>query len=296
MKLKSLTLLVLLCAAGCHAQTGPVAGDDNLRLSAQAEWAFARSSLSESIPGGSPPSEAPDFTSTDPTPRAPESDDEFPPSEDSGASQKPLVTAYAPEWKQSCREFLAWYDVTPPSFWELQSFEFKVIRDAEPPESEKYPLFVWDTAQTAGWYGVESLIETVKQHPPQPLSKAEQFEGKRDRKEKKSHDLVGVTGSIQGADILPLLIGDETTINRRASTEQKIPLGYGANLIVPAEIVIQISHQGSETVAEFSEGSPKVLLPVLRRLWPVGVDRLRLSEGMLTVELDGWKDIQVRVF
>jgi len=292
--IRYIALLVLTCAAGCHYQTGPAAEDENLRLAAQAEWAFALSLLPETNPAGEQQSaDAPDFTSDDPSTRAPEPDDSpHPPDEGSGASQKPLVTAYAPEWKQSCREFLAWFDTVNPSYWDLQSFELKVIRDQQPPESDKYPLFVWDTAQTAGWYGVESLIETVKQYPPNPPT----FEGKRkDRKEKKDHDLVGVTAEIPGAAILPLIIGDETTINRRSATEQKIPLGYGANLIIPGDVSISISQEGSEAVAEFTKGAPKVLLPVLRKLWPVGVERLRLTEGMLTVELDGWKDLHVKV-
>ncbi len=282
------SLLVLICLVGCHSRTVPVTADDEFRLSAQAEWAFARSSLSESLPPGDSRSETPDLPPQEHPSRAPESDDSTPPDEGSGVFSKPLVTAYAPEWKQSCREFLMWYDETPPEFWEGQEFAFKVIRDETPPESEEYPLFVWDAAQTGGWYGIESLIETVKKYPPQPL----QFEGKR---EKKNHDLVGVTASIPGAEILPLILGDETTINRRSSTEQKIPLGYGAVLTIPGETSLTIRQSGDETVAEFTSGAPQVLLPVLRRLWPVGVDRLRLREGMLTVELDGWKDIQVRV-
>lgn len=294
------SLLVLFCLAGCHSRTGPVAADDELRLSAQAEWAFAWSSLSESLPSGESRSEIPDLPPQEPASRAPESDDpSSPPGEDSGVFSKPLVTAYAPEWKQSCREFLMWYDETPPEFWDGQEFAFKVIRDETPPESEEYPLFVWDAAQTGGWYGIESLIETVKKYPPkrsgQLSGNSGQFEGRRDRKEKKNHDLVGLTASIPGAEILPLILGDETTINRRSSTEQKIPLGYGAVLTIPGESSLTIRQEGEETVAEFTSGTPQVLLPVLRRLWPVGVERLRLREGMLTVELDGWKDIQVRV-
>lgn len=286
--MKRYILLSLICLAGCRPSTRPESSE--LELAARAEWAFASASLGVTIPSGSPHSEAPDFTSDNPSLRTPAADDSPPPDEAAGDSNKPVVTAYAPEWKQSAREFLAWYDSTPPQFWDLQSFTLKVVRDEEPPESEKYPLFVWDTAQTAGWFGIESLIETVRQYPPNQT-----FQGKRDRKEKKNHDLVGVTASIPGAEILPLIIGDETTINRRSSTEQKIPLGYGANLVIPGEVSLSITQEGSETVAEFTEGTPKVLLPVLRKLWPVGVERLRLANGMLTVELDGWKDLQIKV-
>ena len=206
-----------------------------------------------------------------------------------GAPSKPVVTAYAPAWRPASRDFLEWYHSLPEGFWEDKSFTLTVIEDKEPPSGD-VPLFVWDAAQTSGWYGIESLIETVQKYPPQPL----QFEGKGKR-EKKNHDLVGVTASIPGAEILPLILGDETTINRRSAAEQKIPLGYGAVLTIPGESSLTIRQEGDETVAEFTSGAPQVLLPVLRRLWPVGVDRLRLREGMLTVELDGWKDIQVRV-
>lgn len=211
-----------------------------------------------------------------------------------GVPSKPVVTAYAPAWRPASRDFLEWYHSLPEGFWDDKSVTLTVIEDKEP-DSGEVPLFVWDAAQTSGWYGIESLIETVEKYPPQLLSKTEQFEGRRDRKEKKNHDLVGLTASIPGAEILPLILGDETTINRRSATEQKIPLGYGAVLTIPGESSLTIRQEGEETVAEFTSGTPQVLLPVLRRLWPVGVERLRLREGMLTVELDGWKDIQVRV-
>lgn len=288
-----ISLLVLFCLAGCHSRTVPVTADDGFRLSAQAEWAFARSSLSESLPSGDSRSETPDLPPQEPASRAPESDDpSSPPGEDSGVFSKPLVTAYAPEWKQSCREFLMWYDETSPEFWEGQEFAFKVIRDEAPPESEEYPLFVWDAAQTGGWYGIESLIETVKKYPPQLSGNSGQFEGRRDRESKREHDVP--MGTVNQADILPLLIGDGITLTR-SGPDVTVPLGGKVALVIPSGMQVSASHSGDETILSIDEGNPVIRLPWVGRLWPIKVDGMRLSGDTLTVELDGWKDYQIKV-
>lgn len=280
-------LLSLICLAGCRPLTRPESSE--LELAARAEWAFASASLGLSIPSGSPHSEAPDFTSDNPTSLAPAVVDSHPPDETAGDSTLPVVRAYAPEWCAPAADFRSWYSTVNPSIWEVMGFKIELVPDDEIPESiGEVPAFELDGQIVVGWEGIEALKGQLSSNPLQ-------FEGRRDRKEKRDHDLVGVTASIPGAEILPLILGDETTINRRSSTEQKIPLGYGANLIIPGKVSLSITQEGDETVAEFTEGTPKVLLPVLRKLCPVGVERLRLREGMLTVELDGWKDLQIMV-
>ena len=219
-----------------------------------------------------------------------------------GAPSKPVITAYAPAWRPASREFLEWYHALPAGFWDDKSFTLTVVEDKEP-DSGDVPLFVWETAQTSGWFGVESLIATYEQYPVKdaaPIVEGRRGNESQDpslatKRRKRDHDLVGVVSTVPGAELLPMILGEETTVRRRASGETKLPLGYGASLVIPAETELSASSTGDVTIVTVVAGAPKVLLPVLRRLWPVSVQRMRLSGDTLTIELDGWKDLTIKV-
>ena len=52
---------------------------------------------------------------------------------------------------------------------------------------------------------------------------------------------------------------------------------------------------GEVVIVTAESGAPHILLPVIGKLWPVNIVRMRLEGDLLTVELDGWSDYQIHV-
>lgn len=282
--MKRYILLSLICLAGCRPSTRPESSE--LELAARAEWAFASASLGLSIPSGSPRSEAPDFTSDNPSSRAPAVDDSQPPDETAGDSTSPVVKAYAPEWCAPAADFRSWYSTVNPSIWDVMGFKIELVPDDEIPESiGEVPAFELNGQIVVGWEGIETLKGQLVSNPYT-------FEGRRDRREKRDHGVP--MGAVNQSDIFPLVVGDGISLER-SGPEISIPLGYRASLIVPAGMRVNAVQDGGETVVEIISGNPTVKLPLIGKLWPIRVEGFRLSDGMLTVELDGWKDYQIRV-
>lgn len=110
---------------------------------------------------------------------------------------------------------------------------------------------------------------------------------------KKDHDLP--VGSLSEMQVLPYLIGDGVTL-RRSGPAIELPLGLkGLTFTIPEGVEILIRKDGSGYVAEILAGQPFIKLPVLRNLYPVKVEKLRLIHNLLTVELDGWRDYTIRI-
>lgn len=284
MNRKSLILLSLICLAGCHSPTRPESSE--LELAARAEWAFASASLGLSIPAGQPHSEAPDFMSDNPTSRAPAVDDSQPPDETAGDSTLPVVRAYAPEWCAPAADFRSWYSTVNPSIWDVMGFKIELVPDDEIPESiGEVPAFELNGQIVVGWEGIETL-------KGQLLSNPYKFEGRRDRREKRDHGVP--MGAVNQSDLIPLILGNGVSINR-SGPAVSIPVGGGVQFIVPAGMQAEARQEGGESVIEITAGNPTIRLPWVGRIWPIKVDGLRMSDGMLTVELDGWKDYSIKV-
>lgn len=208
------------------------------------------------------------------------------PLETATGDDRPVVTVFAPEYRPDSGPFLDWLETA-----DLDSLPFRLeISEEIPADVTIYPTFRWDGGEQTGFDGVESLKNNVAAFQPQPVP----VQGKKN-KEKRDHDLVNLVGQASETDILGTVIGEGISIRRTALIEVKIPLGYGANLIVPPDVEFRVTKSGEETVAEAVKGNPKVLLPVLRKLWPVSVERMRLSGDTLVVEMDGWKDLTIKV-
>lgn len=266
------SLLVLICLAGCHSRAVLPRDDD--RLSAQAEWAFARSSLPETL----------DF-SLPPVP-----DDSTPPDEGAGgfeetkSAELPVVCVCAPEWAEDAREFRQWMAETDMT---KLPFGFEIIPDGQIPEHlTEFPVFVYGETVISGWKGFDDLSGKISQIPYSSPGR------RRDRKEKREHDVP--MGAVNQSDLIPLILGDGVTVNR-SGPAVSIPVGGGVQFIVPAGMQAEARQEGGESVISITAGNPTIRLPWVGRIWPIKVDGMRLSAGMLTVELDGWKDYQIRV-
>lgn len=285
-----ISLLVLFCLAGCHSRTVHIPTE--YRLSAQSEWAFACAQLGISNLADPPSAEtvpapmdesvgASDITA--PLASPPAAEDSIPPDEAAGGSRR--ILAYVPEWCAPAAEFRAWYSTVNPEFWGVVGFQIEIVPDDEIPESiTEVPAFEYDGKIVTEWNGIEDLQER--------LFGGESFEGRRDRKEKREHDVP--MGAVNQSDLIPLILGDGVSINR-SGPAVSIPVGGGVQFIVPAGMQAEARQEGGESVIEITEGNPTIRLPWVGRIWPIKVDGMRLSAGMLTVELDGWKDYQIKV-
>lgn len=282
-------VLVAILSSGCFAESKPKV-DTSLKLAAQAEWAFACSQLGiENVadPPGAETVPAPidDSVGASHTPPEIASPGHGIPGDDSDAV--PTICAYAPEWSADSREFLEWYHANRPV--NLDGVELTLVSDEEIPDNlTEYPAFTLGDKAVVGWSGIADLQERLGQ-----LSgNSGQFEGRRDRKAKREHDVP--MGTVTQADILPLLIGDGITLTR-SGPDVTVPLGGKVALVIPSGMQVSASHSGDETILSVDEGNPVIRLPWVGRLWPIKVDGMRLSGDTLTVELDGWKDYQIKV-
>lgn len=285
-----ISLLILFCLAGCRSRT--VHSPNEHRLSAQSEWAFACAQLGVSSVADPPgaetvPAPMDEPVGTSPTPPEIASPGHGIPSDDSGAV--PTICAYAPEWSADSREFLEWYHSPGNNSDSLTGFTLKLVSDEEIPDNlTKYPAFTSGDKAIVGWDGIDDLKERLGQ-----LSgNSEKFEGRRDREPKREHAVP--IGTVNQAEILPLLIGDGLTLTR-SGPEVTIPLGNKVALVMPSGMQISASHSGDEMILSIEAGNPVIRLPWIGRLWPIKVEGMRLSGDTLTVELDGWKDYQIKV-
>jgi len=173
-----------------------------------------------------------------------------------------------------------------PSIWDVIGFKIELVPDDEIPESiGEVPAFELNGQIVVGWEGIETLKGQLVSNPYT-------FEGRRDRREKRDHDVP--MGAVNQSDLIPLILGNGVSINR-SGPAVSIPVGGGVQFIVPAGMQAEARQEGGESVIEITAGNPTIRLPWVGRIWPIKVDGLRMSDGMLTVELDGWKDYQIRV-
>lgn len=114
---------------------------------------------------------------------------------------------------------------------------------------------------------------------------------KRERKEKQDHGLP--MASMSAGDMIPMLIGRGVSITRSGEATV-IPVGP-AKLSIPDSVSATIESDGGDIVFDFTQGNPSIRLPFIGRIWPVVVEGMRLSGDTLTIELDGWKDYQIKV-
>jgi hypothetical protein len=112
------------------------------------------------------------------------------------------------------------------------------------------------------------------------------------RKTKRKHNLP--PGSIDQKTLAFMVIGDGLKLTR-VGPEVKVSVGYGVSIVMPKGMVLAGSKDGESVVAKVEQGAPYILLPVIGRLWPVGIIGMRLDGDLLTVELDGWADYQVKI-
>jgi len=288
-----ISLLVLFCLAGCHSRT--VHNPNEHRLSAQSEWAFACAQLGISSVADPPSAEtvpAPMDESVGASPTnpplasPPDADDSLPPDEASGGSRERVIRAYVPEWCAPAAEFRAWYSTVNPEFWGVVGFRIEIVPDDEIPDSiTEVPAFEFNGKIVTGWNGIEGLQSQLSRNPLQ-------LKGRRDREPKREHDVP--MGAVNQSEILPLLIGDGLTLTR-SGPDVTVPLGGKVALVIPSGMQVSASHSGDEMILSIEAGNPVIRLPWIGRLWPIKVEGMRLSGDTLTVELDGWKDYQIKV-
>lgn len=111
-------------------------------------------------------------------------------------------------------------------------------------------------------------------------------------KRKRAHNLPA--GSISSKALTLMMIGDGLRLTR-TGPESKIPVGYGVSIVIPQGMTLAGSKDGEAVIVTAESGAPHILLPVIGRLWPVNIVRMRLEGDLLTIELDGWSDYQVHV-
>lgn len=258
-------VLVALLSAGCMGNS-PHMADSSPRLAAQAEWAFACAQAGVSRPGEAVSAPMDDSVGVSP--------------------ELPVVCAYAPAWSADSQAFLEWYNSPDNSPDNLTGFTLKLASDDEIPDNlTEYPAFTLGDKAVVGWTDLEALKTEL-------VSNAAAFEGRRGREPKREHDVP--MGAVNQADILPLFIGDGLTLTR-SGPDVTVPLGGKVALVIPSGMQVSASHSGDETVLSIEAGNPVVRLPWIGRLWPIKVEGMRLSGDTLTVELDGWKDYQIKV-
>lgn len=113
----------------------------------------------------------------------------------------------------------------------------------------------------------------------------------RDQKDKRDHGLPMASMGVM--DILPAIIGRGIEVTRSGEAVT-IPVGP-AKLMIPSGISASVESNEEGIVFEFGVQRPTIRLPFIGRIWPVAVDAVRLEGDTLTIELDGWKDYQIKV-
>lgn len=109
---------------------------------------------------------------------------------------------------------------------------------------------------------------------------------------KRKHDLP--PGSIDQKTLALLVLGDGITVIR-SGPEATIPVGYGVKVMIPVGVEMRASREGEAVVVKSHGKAPYILLPVIGRLWTVGIVGMRLVGDTLTIELDGWTDYVVKI-
>lgn len=112
------------------------------------------------------------------------------------------------------------------------------------------------------------------------------------KKKKRAHNLPA--GSISSKALTLMMIGDGLRLTR-TGPETKIPVGYGVSIVIPRGMTLVGYKDGEVVIVTAESGAPHILLPVIGKLWPVNIVRMRLEGDLLTVELDGWSDYQIHV-
>lgn len=111
-------------------------------------------------------------------------------------------------------------------------------------------------------------------------------------KKKRKHNVPA--GSIDSRTLSLMAVGDGLRLTR-VGPEVKIPAGYGVSVVFPKGLVLAGSKEGEVIVVKVEAGTPYILLPFIGKLWPVGIIGMRLEGDLLTVELDGWTDYEMRI-
>lgn len=112
------------------------------------------------------------------------------------------------------------------------------------------------------------------------------------RKAKRRHNVP--PGAIDSRSLAKLVIGDGLSIGR-SGPESKIYVGYGVSIVLPKNVQLECRAKDGVFHVTASTGAPYILLPVVGKLWPIGIIAAHLDGDLLTVELDGWTDYQVKI-
>lgn len=111
-------------------------------------------------------------------------------------------------------------------------------------------------------------------------------------KKKRKHNLPA--GTVDNRALALLVVGDGLKLTR-VGPEVKIPVGYGVTIVFPKGMALAGSKVGESIYVKVEAGAPYILLPVIGKLWPVGIIGMKLEGDLLTVELDGWTDYEVKI-
>ena len=117
---------------------------------------------------------------------------------------------------------------------------------------------------------------------------------KRDDPDREIVDHELPVGSMSQADMIVMLIGSGISISR-SGPAATIPVGGRVNLSIPAGMAATVEATEDGLYFDITEGNPSIKLPLIGKVWPVVVEGLRLSGDTMTIELDGWKDYQIKV-
>lgn len=215
---------------------------------------------------------------------------------------RPTINVVAPQWAEGSTAFLAAYDTWTADVLDPLPFQFKLVPapDTLDLRTVKLPMFIWSVAGqeyvSQGWVDLPTFTATVQQVSPALCAPAPTpVTGKK--KDKRDHGF-NAPGTIDIPTLIPFVVADGLTFSRTADADLEVPVGYGAVIRVPKDMQITahkaVNKAGDEYV-QFSidVGAPEILLPVLRRIWPVRIEGLTLANNRLTVILDGWKDYSI---
>lgn len=226
-------------------------------------------------------------------------------------SGKQLIHVFAPQWDEASGAFLAAYTALSPEELAALPYDLELTKVPAKLENATFPLFVWTDAAglqyvAPGWQGFAALTAVVQNPqqykagapiaplptPPAPLQTPAPVEGKK-KQVKRSHGYEATPGNIAIQDLLPYVIGDSLTLVRRGETALSIAVGYGVKLIVPAEVQITARKTGDVIEVTVEAGAPELHLPIVRKLYPIRIEGIKIENNRLTVILDGWKDYSI---